>query len=60
MIDSWDDGMQTLTYEVNDGARVKHIFTGNHEGLQEDATSLLLAVQKDVILSRSDLHSMYP
>lgn len=56
---SWDDGMRTLAYEVNSGTNVKHVFTGNQEILQEDATRLLLAVQKDVILSRSDLQSAY-
>ncbi|KAG1747776.1 uncharacterized protein EDB91DRAFT_1114795 [Suillus paluster] len=56
---SWDDRMRTLTYQVNSGARVQHIFTGNQEILQQDATKLLLDIQKDVILSRSDLHSPY-
>jgi hypothetical protein len=56
---SWNDGMRTLAYEVNSGTNVKHVFTGNQEILQEDATRLLLAVQKDVILSRSDLQSAY-
>ncbi|KAG2046897.1 hypothetical protein BDR06DRAFT_144182 [Suillus hirtellus] len=56
---SWDDTMRNLTYQVNSGVRVQHVFTGNQEILQQDATKLLLAIQKDVILSRSDLHSMY-
>ncbi|KAG2141857.1 hypothetical protein DEU56DRAFT_268405 [Suillus clintonianus] len=56
---SWDDKMRTLTYEVNSGVRVQHVFTGNQEILQQDATKLLLDVQKDVILSRNDLHSPY-
>lgn len=59
-IDSWDDGMRTLTYEIGEGVRAKHVFTGNQEILQEGATRLLHAVQEDVILSRSDLHSMCP
>ncbi|KAG1897170.1 uncharacterized protein F5891DRAFT_1050741 [Suillus fuscotomentosus] len=45
---------------LNSGVRVQHVFTGNQEMLQQDATKLLLDIQKDVILSRSDLHSMYP
>lgn len=56
---SWDDMMRNLTYEVNTSVRVQHVFTGNQEILQEDATKLLLDIQKDVILSRSDLHSPY-
>lgn len=52
--------MRNLTYQVNSGVRVQHVFTGNQEILQQDATKLLLDIQKDVILSRSDLHSMYP
>ncbi|KAG0704566.1 hypothetical protein DFH29DRAFT_910904 [Suillus ampliporus] len=56
---SWDDRMRTLTYEVNSGAKVQHVFTGNQEILQQDATQLLLDIQKDVILSRSDLNSPY-
>lgn len=55
----WDDMMRNLTYQVNSGVRVQHVFTGNQEILQQDATKLLLDVQKDVILSRSDLHSPY-
>ncbi|KAG2092318.1 uncharacterized protein F5147DRAFT_532461, partial [Suillus discolor] len=57
---SWDDTMRNLTYQVNSGVRVQHVFTGNQEVLQQDATKLLPDIQKDVILSRSDLHSMYP
>ncbi|KAG2364305.1 hypothetical protein BDR07DRAFT_1279993, partial [Suillus spraguei] len=56
---SWDDMMRNLTYQVNSGVRVQHVFTGNQEILQQDATKLLLNIQKDVILSRSDLHSPY-
>lgn len=56
---SWDDMMRNLTYQVNSGVRVQHVFTGNQEILQQDATKLLLDIQKDVILSRSDLHSPY-
>lgn len=56
---SWDDMMRTLTYEVNSGVKVQHVFTGNQEILQQDATKLLRHIQKDVILSRSDLHSPY-
>lgn len=56
---SWDDMMRNLTYQVNSGVRVQHVFTGNQEILQQDATQLLLNIQKDVILSRSDLHSPY-
>lgn len=56
---SWDDTMRNLTYQVNSGVRVQHVFTGNQEILQQDATKLLLDIQKDVILSRSDLHSPY-
>jgi hypothetical protein len=51
--------MRNLTYQVNNGVRVQHVFTGNQEILQRDATKLLLDIQKDVILSRSDLHSPY-
>lgn len=56
---SWDDMMRNLTYQVNSGVRVQHVFTGNQEILQQDATKLLLDIQKDVILSRDDLHSPY-
>lgn len=56
---SWDDTMRNLTYQVNSGVRVQHVFTGNQEILQQDATKLLLDIQKDVILSRNDLHSPY-
>ncbi|KAG1845900.1 hypothetical protein DFJ58DRAFT_800196 [Suillus subalutaceus] len=59
MDSTWDDMMRNLTYQVNSGVRVQHVFTGNQEILQQDATKLLLDVQKDVILSRSDLHSPY-
>jgi hypothetical protein len=52
--------MRNLTYQVNSGVSVQHVFTGNQEILQQDATKLLLDIQKDVILSRSDLHSMLP
>lgn len=59
-IDStWDDMMRNLTYQVNSGVRVHHVFTGNQGILQQDATILLLKIQNDVILSRSDLHSPY-
>ncbi|KAG2346028.1 hypothetical protein BDR05DRAFT_960339 [Suillus weaverae] len=56
---SWDNMMRNLSYQVNSGVRAQHVFTGNQKILQQDATKLLLDIQKDIILSRSDLHSPY-
>ncbi|KAG9308048.1 hypothetical protein JVU11DRAFT_12615 [Chiua virens] len=56
---TWDDGMQSWLYAVNGGVTVSHVFTGNQEHLQEDATVLLERIQCEVLLRREDNFSPY-
>ncbi|KAF9224259.1 hypothetical protein BS17DRAFT_105572 [Gyrodon lividus] len=56
---SWDDGMQSWTYLVNYGVSLQHVFTGNQENIQTEATALLEGIQCDVLLSKEDPSSPY-
>lgn len=56
---TWDDGIQSWIYSVKDGVTLCHIFTGNQEHLQEDATTLLERIQRDVLLRKEDPSSKY-
>ncbi|KAG6381858.1 hypothetical protein JVT61DRAFT_472 [Boletus reticuloceps] len=56
---AWDDGMQSWIYSVKNGVTLCHIFTGNQEHLQEDATALLEKIQCEVLLRKEDPSSPY-
>ncbi|KAF8839374.1 hypothetical protein BDN67DRAFT_1070101 [Paxillus ammoniavirescens] len=56
---SWDDGMQAWTYLVKNGVSLRHVFTGNQENLQIEATTLLERIQCDVLLKKEDPSSPY-
>lgn len=53
----WDNGMQSYRYCISDGASVYHIFTGNQEHLQGEATELLAEMQCHLLLARQDMSS---
>ncbi|KIK90494.1 hypothetical protein PAXRUDRAFT_151821 [Paxillus rubicundulus Ve08.2h10] len=55
----WDDGMQSWTYLVKKGVSLRHIFTGNQENLQKEATALLETIQCDILLKKEDSSSPY-
>jgi len=46
--------MQSWIYGVKDGVTLCHVFTGNQEHLQEDATALLERIQSEVLLRKED------
>lgn len=54
--------MKTFLYSLAENITVKHIFTSNVPGLQGEATSLLMKIQREVQLKRimSDSSSMRP
>ncbi|KAG8221190.1 hypothetical protein J3R82DRAFT_2755 [Butyriboletus roseoflavus] len=56
---TWDDEMQSWIYGVRDGVVLCHVFTGNQEHLQEDATALLEKIQCEALLRRKDPSSPY-
>ncbi|KAF8141332.1 hypothetical protein EV363DRAFT_1391802 [Boletus edulis] len=56
---AWDDGMQSWIYSVKNGVTLCHVFTGNQEHLQEDATALLEKIQCEVLLRKEDFSSPY-
>ncbi|KAF8550734.1 hypothetical protein OG21DRAFT_1513652 [Imleria badia] len=56
---TWDDGMQSWIYSVKNGVILCHVFTGNQEHLQEDATALLMRIQCDILLRKDDPPSPY-
>lgn len=49
--------MQSWNYGVKGGVTLCHVFTGNQEHLQEDATALLERVQREVVLRKEDRSS---
>lgn len=51
---SWDDGMQSWIHGVRDGVTLCHVFTGNQERLQGEATALLERIQCEALLRRED------
>lgn len=53
----WDDGMQSWVHSVRDGVFLRHIFTGNLDHLQEDATALLETIQAEALLCQENLSS---
>ncbi|KAH7891009.1 hypothetical protein F5I97DRAFT_1923502 [Phlebopus sp. FC_14] len=56
---SWDDKMQYWSYLIKDNVSVQHVFTGNEDFLQVEATKLLEDIQRDVLLKREDPSSPY-
>lgn len=44
--------MQSWIYSVKDGVTLCHVFTGNQERLQDDATALLERIQCEVLLRK--------
>ncbi|KAH7910252.1 hypothetical protein BJ138DRAFT_133067 [Hygrophoropsis aurantiaca] len=55
----WEDGMRTITYQVNPSATVTHIFTGNHEDLQNEPSEFLHVLQEDVQILRKERSNPY-
>ncbi|KAH0836906.1 hypothetical protein J3R83DRAFT_8721 [Lanmaoa asiatica] len=56
---TWNDGMQSWTYNVRDGVILCHVFTGNQKHLQEDANALFERIQCEVLLRKEDPSSPY-
>jgi len=51
--------MQSWVHRVRDGVSLRHIFTGNQDHLQEDATALLEKIQAEALLRQENASGPY-